>query len=91
MEISDMPLDSNILNSICYDIQRGLFAQEVLDHIDPNCASTSKAQYYLVDYNQLTWQNDMLFYKDLLYVLVGFSHLKVLQHCYDTYMVGYFM
>ena len=90
VEVSDMPLDSNILNSIRQDIHTDPFAQEVLDHIDPSRASCSKAQHPRVDYSQFTWQNDTLFYKGLIYVPDGSSRLKVLQHCHDTYMAGHF-
>ena len=78
VEVSDMPIDSTILNSICQDLQIDLFAQEVLNHIDPNRASCSKAQHPHVDYNPFTWQNDLLFYKGLLYVPDRSSRLKVL-------------
>ena len=84
VEVSDMPVDSNILNCIRQDIQTDLFAQEVLDHIDPNRASCSKAQHPHVDYNHFTWKNNLLFSKGLLYVPDGSSCLKVLQHCHDT-------
>ena len=90
VEVSHMPVDSSILNSIRQDLQIDVFAQEVLDHIDPNHVSCSKGQHPHVDYNKFTWQNDLLFYKGLLYAPNGSSHLKVLQHCHDTYMVGHF-
>ena len=90
VEVSHMPVDSSILNSIRQDLRIDVFAQEILDHIDPNRASCSKAQHPHVDYNKFTWQNDLLFYKGLLYVPDGSSRLKVLQHCHDTYMAGHF-
>ena len=75
-----MPIDSNILNSIRQDLQIDVFAQEVLDHIDLNRASCSKGQHPHVNYNKLTWHNDLLFNKGLLYVPDRSSCLKVLQH-----------
>ena len=90
VEVSDVPVDSNILNCIRQDLQVDLFAQEVLDHIDPNRASCSKAQHPHVDYNPFTWQNDLLFYKGLLYVPDRSSHLKVLRHFHETYLAGHF-
>jgi hypothetical protein len=90
VEVSTMPLDSNILNSIHQDIHTDPFAQEVLAHIDLSRASYSKAQHPHVDYCQFTWQNGSLFYKGLIYVPDGSSRIQVLPHCHDTYLAGHF-
>jgi transposase InsO family protein len=43
-----------------------------------------------MEYKKFKWQNELLYYRGLLYVPDGSARLKVLEHCHDNYLAGHF-
>ena len=84
------PEDSRLLDSIRTGTISDEFAQDVLNHIISDRASSSKSKYPRKDYNQFRWQNGLLFRNTLLYVPNGSSRLQVMQYCHDNPMAGHF-
>jgi hypothetical protein len=70
-KISVLPVDLSILDVIQCDIPSHIFAQQILDHIDPPHASCSTRQCFQVDNKKFKWHNQFLYYIGHLYVPNG--------------------
>jgi hypothetical protein len=75
-EVFVLLVDSSILDVIRCGIPSDTFAQQILDHIDPQRASCSTRQRPQMDYKKFTWHNELLYYNGLLYVLDGLARFK---------------
>jgi hypothetical protein len=82
--------DSSLLDSIRADIISDEFAQDILNHIISDRASSSSSKNPRKDYNQFKWDNGLLFRNTLLYIPNGSSRLQVMQYCHDNPMAGHF-
>ena len=85
MQVFGMPLDSHVIDTIREDLKIDAFAQAILAKIDPSRASHSQLQQPGTDYQQFKSHDGLLFFKKLVYVPSGSSHLRVVQNCHDTY------
>ena len=84
-----MPLDSSLLDIIRQQLHTDDFSKEVLTHICRNHASCSTLQESSQRYKEFKWQDNLLFYKNLLYVLDGAPCLQLLEHCHDVPIAGH--
>jgi hypothetical protein len=66
------------------------FAKDVFAHLGPSDLSCSTFPRLSQHYKEFKWQDNSLFYKNLLYVLDGSSRLQMLEHCHDAHMAGHF-
>ena len=82
--------DSTLLNSIRDYMATDEFANDVLDHILPDRASSSQSKNPRNDYHQFYWHGGFLFWRNLLYVPNGPPWLWILQYCHDTPIAGHF-
>ena len=73
--VFNTPLDSRIIDTIREDLKTDVFAQAILDKIDPSRASCSRSQQPGTDYQQFECHDDLLFFKNFLYVPNGYCHL----------------
>mgnify|MGYP000232209272 FL=1 len=73
--IFDTPLDSSIIDTICQDLKTNVFAQDNLDDSGPSRASWSQSQYSCTDSKQFKWHDELLFFKNILYVNDRSMHL----------------
>ena len=89
-ELLDVPSNPSFLDSIRRDIRLDSFAQDILNHIDPDRASSSMSKSSRKDYRQFSWRDGLLFRNKHLYVPDGPMRLQVLQHCHDMPMAGHF-
>jgi hypothetical protein len=89
-EILDVPSNPSFLDSIQRDIGLDSFAQDVLNHIDPDRASSLTSKNSRKDCRQFSWRDGLLFRNKHLYVPDGPARLQVLQHCHDMPMAGHF-
>ena len=85
-----MPLDLNILDIIQHDIHLDIFAQQVLDHIHLEYARAQLLAKLYIDHKKFMWHDGILYYNGILCVPNGSAHLKVLELCHNTYMIGHF-
>ena len=83
-------MDSSIIDTICQDLKTNVFAQDIVDHIDPTRASCSRSHQPSTDYRQFKWHDELLFFKNLLNVPNGSPLLRAVQNCHDTYTFGHF-
>ena len=90
MWVFDTPLDSRIIDTIREDLKTNVFAQAILDQIDPSRASCSRSQQPGTDYRQFNCHDGLLFFKKLLYVPNGSCRLRIVQNCHDTYTSKHF-
>jgi hypothetical protein len=91
IEVLDVPTNSSFLESIRRDIKLDSFAQNVLNHITPNQASSSRSENsHIKDYRQFSWRDCFFFQNKHLYVPNGLAQLQVLHHCHDMPMAGHF-
>jgi hypothetical protein len=69
------PLDSSLLDTIRQQLLSDEYAKEVFAHIGPHHASCSTLQESSQCYTDFKWQDNLLFYKNLLYVPARSPHL----------------
>ena len=84
------PLDSSLLDTIRQQLNSDDFAKDVFAHLGPNHAFCSTLPGTSRRYKEFKWQDNLLFYKNLLYVPDGSPRLRVLEHCHDARMAGHF-
>ena len=85
------PLDSSLLDTIQQQLNSDDFAKDVFAHLSPNHAFCSTLPTWTSRrYKEFKWQDNLLFYKNILYVHDGSQRLRVLEHCHDARMVGHF-
>ena len=90
MWVFDTPLDSHIIDTICEDLKTDVFAQAILNQINPSRASCSRSQQPGIDYQQFECHNGLLFFKKLFYIPNGSCRLRIVQNCHDTYTTRHF-
>ena len=73
--VFDTPLDSSIIDTMREDLKTYVFAQAILDQINPSRASCSRSPQSSTDYRQFKWHDGLLFFKDIVYVPDGSSRL----------------
>ena len=88
--VFDMPLDSQIIDTIRDDLKTDLFAQAILAQIDPSWAFCSQLQQPGTDYRQFECHDGLLFSKRFFYVPNGYCRLRVLQNYHVTYTTRHF-
>ena len=69
------PLDSSLLDTIRQQLNSNDFAKDVFAHFGPNHLFCSTLPRTSRHYKEFKWQDNLLFYKNLLYVPDGSPRL----------------
>jgi hypothetical protein len=88
--VSETPLDSSFVESIRAKIISDSFTQDILAHIIPDRASSSKTKLSRLDYHKFSYHDGLLFRNNKMYIPDGPSRLEVLQYCHDSPLAGHF-
>jgi hypothetical protein len=91
--VSNVPQDSSLLDTIRQQLHTNDFAKNVFAHLGPSDASCSTLSGSSRHDKEFKWQDNLLFYKNLLYVPDGSSRLQVFEHdkhCHDACMARHF-
>jgi hypothetical protein len=83
-KVSETLYDSNFLEGIRAKIYSDDLAQDILDHIIPNCGSSSQSKISRMDYSKFRWHDGLLFPNNKMYIPDVPSRLEVLQYCHDS-------